>query len=99
MGYKVNAMSWTLYPHEKDLVPIVWESGWAKESVWMGMKKSWPHRGLNPGPFSLKQFNTLTTPSWLLYIAGLMIYTANSMKWEQMCQAAFITTKHDITWN
>jgi len=86
-------------PPAKDLVPPVWGSGWAKELGLDGYGKSWPHWGSNPRPFSLQQVTILTTPSCLLCIVGLNMYTANSRKWEQMCQEAFITTEHDITWN
>jgi len=37
-------MPWTLHPQEKDLIPIVWECGWAKELVWMGMENIGPTR-------------------------------------------------------
>lgn len=96
MGWLINVMPWTIYSKEKELVPIVWESGWAKELVWMGMENSGPHQGSNPRPFSLQQVTILTTLSWLLCNVGLKIY---SMKCEQMCWKAFVRTKHDITLN
>ena len=40
MGGQCHALD--TYPQEKDLVPILWESGLAKELVWMGMENLGP---------------------------------------------------------
>ena len=31
-------MPWLLYPEERDLVPIVYNGGWAPGPVWMGVE-------------------------------------------------------------
>ena len=36
MEWVVNATPWSLYPWEKDLVPILQEAGWAPVPVWNG---------------------------------------------------------------
>jgi len=42
MGVVVNAMSWLLYPQERELVPIIQEAGWAPGPIWMGAENLTP---------------------------------------------------------
>ena len=44
----VNATPWSLYPRDRDPVPIVYEAGWALGPVWTGAENLSPPLGFDP---------------------------------------------------
>jgi hypothetical protein len=48
MGWVVNATPLSLYPRERDPVPIVQEAGWAPGPVWTGAENLVPTGSRSP---------------------------------------------------
>ena len=51
-GWVVNATSQSLYPRERDPVPIVQEARWVSQPVWTGAENLTSHWDTIPGPSS-----------------------------------------------